>query len=150
LRIIDQPTVHGLVRGRCARVLVDASRLDNEGLSQRLSQTLSRGNDPAQGARWLEGFLRGSGLLLIHDDKLLKLIDEWVVEIQAGSFEELLPLLRRTFSTFPRAERKQIGQLLTTPGDARGKSAKSSSDAINHERAARALPLLMQLLGGQP
>ncbi len=148
-RITDQDTVHGLVRGRCARLLLDANRLDTEGVSQRISRTLSRGNDPAHGARWLEGFLRGSGLLLIHDPKLLRLIDEWVVEIQPGTFEELLPLLRRTFSTFPKPERKQLGQLVKSRTTAEHQTQAITSDTLNHDRAARALPFLLQILGGE-
>ena len=53
-------------------LLLDAGRLVPEEIARRLSLTLSRGNDPAQCARWLEGFLSGSGLLLIHDDRLLR------------------------------------------------------------------------------
>ena len=109
-RIIDQPGVHGLIRGRIARLLLDAGRMDKDAISQRLGQTLSPGNEPAQGARWLEGFLRGSGLLLIHDAKLLALIDEWIAAINADVFEALLPLLRRTFTAFPSGERRQIGR----------------------------------------
>lgn len=149
LRIVEQDSVHGLVRGRSARLLLDSGRLDGEAVSVHLGRTLSRGTDPAQGARWLEGFLSGSGLLLIHDTRLLKLIDTWVSGIQGELFEELLPLLRRTFSTFPRPERRQIGQLLKTPGGGDGGAKAAARGDLNHERAARALPLLMQLLGGR-
>ena len=147
--VIDQTTVHGLVRGRCTRLLLDAGRLDNDAVGQRLSQTLSRGSDPAQAARWLEGFLRGSGLLLIHDPKLLTLIDEWVGQINGDLFQELLPLLRRTFSTLPAGERRQIGQIVRTPGIRSTATPGSSRGAdFNRARAARSLPLIVQLLGG--
>jgi hypothetical protein len=149
-RIIEQESVHGLIRGRCARLLLDARALSTDDLASRLGLTLSRGNDPAQGARWLEGFLSGSGLLLIHDDKLLGLIDAWVSQIDPAIFQELVPLLRRTFATFPAPERRQIGQLLVRPGAA-SPSASASGDAqINPERARRVLPLLMTILGDRP
>lgn len=149
LRIIGQDSVHGLVRGRSARLLLDSGRLDADAVRLHLGRTLSRGTDPAAGARWLEGFLSGSGLLLIHDTRLLKLIDDWVVEIQAEVFEELLPLLRRTFSTFPKPERRQIGQLLRTPGAAQVRGKAGGESKLNHVRAERALPVLMQLLAGE-
>jgi Family of unknown function (DUF5682) len=146
-RILDSESVHGLVRGRCARLLLDAGKIDPADIARRLSLTLSRGNDPAQGARWLEGFLSGSGLLLIHDEKLLGLIDEWVDQIDAAIFQELLPLLRRTFTTFPAGERRQIGQLLAQGRSVNGSSAKEGSD-IDPARAEKALPLLKLILGG--
>jgi hypothetical protein len=148
-RTLPHESIHGLVRGRAARLLLDASRIDAPEVARLLSLTLSRGADPSQGARWLEGFLSGSGLLLIHDAKLLSLIDGWVAHIQPEIFEELVPLLRRTFSTFPAPERKQIGQMLSKGASRQADAATPLASDINHERAARALPLLMQILGGK-
>jgi hypothetical protein len=149
-RIVNQPTVHGLIRGRCARLLLDAGRLDRDAIAQQLSQSLSRGNDPAQGARRLAGFLGSSGLMLIHDPRLLGLVDEWMSQIAGDVFDELLPLLRRTFSTLPPGERRQIGELIRRPADARAAAASSASADFNPQRAARPLPLIIQLLGGAP
>jgi hypothetical protein len=147
-RSLPHAAVHGLVRGRAARVLLDAGRIDSASIAQLLSQTLSRGNDPGQAARWLDGFLRGSGLLLIHDTKLLALIDAWVSEIQPEIFQALLPLLRRMFSTFPAGERRQIGEVLKQgAGDVQ---AAAQVSELNLDRARRPLPLIIQLLGGRP
>lgn len=147
-RSLPHASVHGLIRGRAARVLLDAGKIDSTHIAQLLSQTLSRGNDPAQGARWLEGFLRGSGLLLIHDARLLRLIDDWMTDIQPDIFQELLPLLRRTFTTFPAGERRQIGQMIKQGASQTGAVADASE--LNPERARRPLPLIVQLLGGRP
>jgi hypothetical protein len=149
-RTLPHDTVHGLVRGRAARLLLDSGKIDAAEVARLLGLTLSRGADATQGARWLEGFLSGSGLLLIHDARLLALIDGWVAGISPDAFEQLVPLLRRTFSTFPAPERKQIGQMVAkrpSTGAGHGVNAVASSD-INQKRAARALPLLMQILGG--
>jgi hypothetical protein len=148
-RILDSDSVHGLIRGRCARLLLDAGKIEPDQIARRLSLTLSRGNDPAQGARWLEGFLSGSGLLLIHDDKLRGLIDAWVDQIDPAIFQELLPLLRRTFTTFPSGERRQIGQLLTQGKSSGGRTAMEDRD-IDSARGERALPLLKLILGRKP
>ena len=145
LRVVDQDSVHGLVRGRGARLLLDAGQLSTDDVGRRLGQTLSRGTDPGQGARWLEGFLTGSGLLLVHDPKLLALVDGWVAGIGPEVFEEVLPLLRRTFTTFPAPERRQIGQLAS--GGRKPAAAAVAAD-LNADRAARALPLLVAILGG--
>ena len=151
-RTLPHDGVHGLVRGRAARLLLDAGRVDVAEVARLLSLTLSRGGDPGQGARWLEGFLSGSGLLLIHDARLLSLIDDWVGQINADVFLELVPLLRRTFATFAGPERKQIGQLVAKGAASSAAPAGGvavAAPGINHERAARALPLLVQILGGK-
>src|SRR6185436_9964258 len=147
-RIIDQDSIHGLLRGRATRILLDAARIEVTEVGRRLSLALSRGADPFQTARWIEGFLSGSALLHIHDSRLLSIIDEWVSAINPDIFTELLPLLRRTFSSFPPPERRQIGQII-----ARGKSASPDAakldESIDHQRAAEALPLLIQIFGGK-
>ena len=48
---------------------------------QRLARALSSG--PAAVA-WLEGFLRGSGTLLMRDEPLWRLIDDWLTGLGAG------------------------------------------------------------------
>ena len=61
-------------------------------------------------AGWAEGFLAGSGLLLVHDDKLLALVDGWLAGLSADAFAAVLPALRRTFGGFAPPERRAIGQ----------------------------------------
>ena len=63
-----------------------------------------------QTAFWLEGFLRGSGLLLVHDETLWQLIDTWVESVNGEQFVEVLPLLRRTFSSFNENIRQQLSE----------------------------------------
>ena len=59
---------------------------------------------------WLEGFLAGDAVLLLHEPQLLGVIDGWVTSVQPDVFDDLLPLLRRTFSEFAPAERRAIGE----------------------------------------
>lgn len=109
--------IHGLVAGRANRMLLDQGRLDNEEVARRMSRRLSLGADALTGAAWLDGFLEGDALLLLHDRALLELIDAWVARADETTFEDLLPLLRRTFSRFDAAARRQIGSRLRHPGD---------------------------------
>ncbi len=109
LRIAEQDSVHGLLAGRMVRILTDAAILEQDSTSGLLSQALSRGADPERSAHWIEGFLSGSALLLLHDKPLLTLIDQWIASVDGAVFDDLIPLLRRTFSAVSSMERRMIG-----------------------------------------
>lgn len=101
--------LHGLIGGRVNRILTDSGRLSSAEAALRLSRRLSRGAPVAAAAAWLEGFLDSDALLLLHDQQLLSMIDDWVAGIDQDSFDDLVPLLRRTFARFSPAERRQLG-----------------------------------------
>ena len=64
------------------------------------------------GAAFVEGFLAGSGTVLVHDHELLGVVDAWVSALGPEAFATAAPLLRRTFGGFEAAERRQLGRLL--------------------------------------
>ncbi|MBB2942747.1 hypothetical protein FB565_002460 [Actinoplanes lutulentus] len=140
-----RPGLHGLPAGRLTRLLLDAGRLDSAEVRRRLRLPLTVGGSPANAAAWVEGFLAGGGLLLVHDEALLSLVDEWMADIPAESFEDVLPLLRRTFGGFDAGERRAIGERV-----ARGVRGGGGVDAVvelDRERAVSVLPTLSALLG---
>jgi uncharacterized protein DUF5682 len=111
---------------------------------RRLRLPLTVGTPPAHAAAWVEGFLAGGGLLLVHDEALLTLMDDWLADIPAEAFDDVLPLLRRTFGSFDAGERRAIGEQVAGGPRDRG---PASETAIDHERAAAVLPTLSALLG---
>ncbi len=146
--VADQHLVHGAVAGRAVRLLLDGGRITAEDAGRRLSLNLSRGGDAVRGAAWLEGFLAGDAALLLHDDVLLAVIDDWVGDVPEELFDDLLPLLRRTFSAFSQPERRKIGeQLRGLDGSGPRPALGPSDDGIDEERARRAVPVLRQILG---
>ncbi|MBB6096679.1 hypothetical protein HNR42_000091 [Deinobacterium chartae] len=133
---------HGLLRGRSVRLLLELGALDAPEAGRRLEVALSRAADPAQAAAWIEGFASGSGLLLVHDPVLWELLDRWVSAMAPEAFDTVLPLLRRTFSTFAAPERRALGER------ARQRTAPQATSAGLEETRARAvLPALRALLG---
>lgn len=100
--------IHGLVAGRLNRVLLDGDRITAEVAAQRLSRHLSLAAAGPAAAAWLDGFLDGDAVLLLHDPVLLGVVDDWIASIDETTFEDVLPLVRRTFSRFEAAERRQI------------------------------------------
>lgn len=117
-RIADRDDVHGAIGGRAVRLLCDAERIDDADSARRLAAALSIGNTPAAKAAWVDGFLGGRGLLLVHDRELLRRIDEWLRDLNEDQFVATLPLLRRTFGSFESGERRAISQALRDTGSA--------------------------------
>ncbi|HEX9260864.1 MAG TPA: DUF5682 family protein, partial [Acidimicrobiales bacterium] len=142
--LVDRDGVHGAVRGRAVRLLLDAGRLPGTEARLRLSQALSFGTPPAAGAAFVEGLLAGSGTVLLHDDELLGLVDDWMATMAADGFVAVVPLLRRTFATFDAGERRALGERM-----ARGSAAVERAmvgddlDAVRVEAALAALAGLM-------
>jgi Family of unknown function (DUF5682) len=145
LQIAHQFSIHGLVQGRCCRLLFDDGSLDTEATSKRLSLALSIGTEPSTGAAWAEGFLRGSGLLLLHSDGIWQVLDAWIAGLSPDNFVAVLPLLRRTFATFSSPERQQMGEKVAK-GQVVGKKTVVDTD-FNADRAHQSLPVIAQLLG---
>jgi len=141
----NQQGLHGLLSGRCCRLLLQAEQLDAETVAQRLSVALSIGNEPAQSAAWADGFLRGSGQLLIYDEVLWQIIDTWVCQLPAEAFQQILPMLRRTFSTFDAPIRRQMGERVQHNQPVLPKT--SVAGEYNTETAKAVLPLLARILG---
>jgi Family of unknown function (DUF5682) len=143
-RTMDRADAHPLITGRACRILRDADRLAGEQVAQHMDRALSRATEPLHAAAWLEGFLTGSGLALIHDRTLLALVDRWLSRASQDGFTTVLPVLRRTFSTFAAAERRQIGERVR--GGAALVAPPSTARELDAERAELVIPVLAQLL----
>ncbi|QES31691.1 hypothetical protein DEJ47_23135 [Streptomyces venezuelae] len=105
----------GVVRGRCVRLLLDGGELGDEEVARLMGLALSRGSAPAEGAAWIEGFVgggSGGGMLLVHDGRLLGLVDDWLCGVSDDAFTDVLPLLRRTFSAYEPGVRRTLGELV--------------------------------------
>jgi hypothetical protein len=137
--------VHGLLSGRLNRMLLDAGRLDAAEAGRRMGLVLTVGVPVARAASWIEGFLAGDGLLLVHDERLLRLVDAWLTGIPPDAFTEVLPLLRRTFSEYPAPQRRQIGERAVRLDSAAPMGGDSGG--IDEERADLVMPTVGALLG---
>jgi Family of unknown function (DUF5682) len=138
-----------LISGRLTRLLLDAGQITTAGAQARMSRELSAGAPAAAAAGWAEGFLAGSGLLLLHDDKLLGLADGWLAGLSAQAFASVLPALRRTFGEFEPPERRAIGEKAARL-DGSGRPpmrAASPDDDLDAGRAAIAVRAVAAILG---
>ena len=143
------PRCPPLISGRLTRLLLDAGRISAGEAGIRMSRALSAAAPAPAAAGWAEGFLAGSGLLLVHDHKLLALADGWLAGLSADAFTAVLPALRRTFGGFAPPERQAIGQQAARlDGSGRGPAAAvSAADDLDEERAALAVRAVAVILG---
>ncbi|MFB8201603.1 DUF5682 family protein [Kitasatospora purpeofusca] len=140
--------VPGLLRGRAVRLLLDDGRLDPAEAGRRLGLVLSTAGSPADAAGWIEGFLSGGGTLLLHDPRLLGLLDTWLTGVPAVVFTDLLPLLRRTFATLEAGVRHTVGSRVAAgPLDSGDAGPVAEAAEVDLARAGAALPVVALLLG---
>jgi hypothetical protein len=134
------------VCGRAARLLLDAGGLAPDEAARLLGRALSAGEEPARAGAWVEGFLSGSGVVLVHDDQLWGILDRWVALLPEERFTEALPLLRRTFGTFGAPERRALGQRAAAGSPGTAGPAGEEAD-VDPARADLVVPTLRRLLG---
>lgn len=134
----------GLIAGRATRLLHDGDVWDASQVERRLGRALSPGTPPLVGAAFVEGFLAGSGTVLVHDIELLGVVDRWLSSLRPDAFDAVMALLRRTFGGFEAAERRQLMSLLM------GRSVDRVTgfgDDVDPDRAALVLVTVRHLLG---
>jgi hypothetical protein len=142
--VAERGDVHGLVQGRATRLLHDGGTWNRAQVGSRVARALSVGTTSAIGAAFVEGFVAGSGTVLVHDRELLDVIDSWVCSLAPDAFIAIAPLLRRTFGSFETGERRQLGMLLADQPVATGDGFGLGIDEL---RAAAGLATVRQMLG---
>ncbi|MCC3777660.1 hypothetical protein K6I33_002410 [Streptomyces sp. UNOB3_S3] len=156
--LAERDGLPGGIRGRAARLLLDDGRLTHERAARLMGLALSVGSPPAEAAAWIEGFVGSGGsggMLLVHDEGLLDLVDGWLTGVPSESFTGVLPLLRRTFSAFEPGVRRTLGERIRRGGPGAGPKSPDHGAApgfgpgLDPERAAAVLPTLRLLLGAE-
>lgn len=143
--IATQPGAHELLQGLATRLLLDDGVWDSERVAAAISLHLSAGSEPARAAAWLDGFLNRNAVVLLHDEAVWGLVDSWLASLPDAHFLRVLPLVRRSFSTFGPGERRDLAARAVR--GARPMHAAAAAPAWDDERAALPLPLLRQLMG---
>lgn len=144
-RLADDETGPPLLAGGATRLLFDDRLFDETEAARRLGLALSLAAEPASSAAWVEGFLSGSGLILLYDERLWGLLHGWVAGLSAEVFTTLLPVLRRTFSRFAPAERRQLGEKARLTES--GQGARSGS-LVEMEFDEQRAELVLGVVGG--
>jgi hypothetical protein len=142
--LIDDPAVVPLIAGLALRLLYDRGSLSQEMVAAAFARALSPTVPPKAVGQWLEGFLGSSAEVILQDHTLRDLVDAWLSEPNEEDFLELLPMLRRAFSSFGMMERRR---LLAEIGKGRVAMPAASAVGVVSPAFEQALPLLLQILG---
>jgi hypothetical protein len=138
-----------VLRGSATRLLVDGGRIEGEEAERLMGLALSPGAAPQDAAGWVEGFLSGGGMLLVHDERLLGLVDGWLSSVPGSAFDDVLPLLRRTFAGFEQGVRRTLGELVRRGKAPQAGDAAGFGAGLDAARADAVLPTVRLLLGGE-
>ena len=136
-----------IVAGYATRLLVDYNQLAGDELIKRFEFAMSHASPASSVAAWLEGFLKGSGTILLIENNLWSVMSNWVCTLDEKIFTEVLPLLRRTFSHFTNTERRKIGERVKAGDIVSNPSKREQDENIDIEKALLGLPIVFQLLG---
>ncbi|MET8295408.1 DUF5682 family protein [Streptomyces sp. NPDC005180] len=155
-KLAGRETAPGLIRGRAVRLLLDDGRLGPGETARLMALALSPAASPADAAGWIEGFAgggSGGGILLVHDERLLDLVDTWLVSVPETAFIDVLPLLRRTFGAYEAGVKRTLGELARRPpGHGRppagaGAAPEGFGPSLDPARASAAEEVARLLLG---
>ena len=105
-----------VIAGYSTRLLADYKLIIGDELVKAFYYAMSTATAPSIAAAWLEGFLKGSGTILLIDNDLWNVVNNWVDQLDEETFTQVLPLLRRTFSNFSNPERKKLGEKVKSGG----------------------------------
>lgn len=157
LRVLSaRDSVAGVVRGRAVRLLLDDGELAQDEAAVLMGLVLSPGTPPGDAAAWIEGFVgggSGGGMLLVHDTRLLGLVDAWLTGVPTEAFTDVLPLLRRTFSAYEPGVRRTLGELVRRGPGQRGSAVAGVASVpgfapdLDTRRADAVLAVVRLLLG---
>jgi hypothetical protein len=148
--LIEHESIHGFVRGRCCRLLLEQNVLDEAQLQILSGHALSPATSAPQAAAWIEGVLRGSGVTVLHQDNLWRALDHWLSDLTPDMFTAQLPILRRAFSGFQAPERRKMGEKiknLYAPVTGTTYIMASGNNKLNQTNADMVLPVLALIMG---
>lgn len=141
--IVNDEQVVAPVVGFSLRRLHDLGLWDETQIAAAFSRKII-GETATRAGAFVEAFIAGAAEVLIQDQALLFLIDEWLCGLDEEVFVESLPLLRRALSGFDLIGRKRIMERIA---GGRKERSVAMETAEHNPVFERALPLLKQILG---
>jgi hypothetical protein len=144
-KVKEHEQANPLLGGLATKMLYHVHETDAEMTALAFRRALSRGTEPAYASLWLEGFLKENATTLLLDDAMWGLMDTWLEELEDEQFQEVVPILRRTFSDFSPSEKRKLAQRAKSEG--RPAAMAQQEEAWDEDRARAVLPILYKFMG---
>ncbi len=138
-KIMNISTVPDFLLGAILRLCFDKGQLAFDDVVLQMSYALSGMREPLHAVHWLEGFLKGSGLIFVYHQPLWELINQWIQQLSEERFQESLPLLRRAFSAYQPAERRKLLAKAKSKGVGQVEPGQGEGDGVSWELALELL-----------
>ena len=132
----------------------------HESLATHIALAVTPAIEAAKVAQWMQGFLQGSGQTLLQFDPLWSILNDWLCTLSDEMFQELVALLRRSFSEFSGPELRLMGQKIkklpvTTSGEittitSTKKTVSTQESQLDLKRVEKVLPILQRILQTEP
>jgi hypothetical protein len=145
MEVLDTHQANALVCGTCCKILHDGHVQNEEQTALEFSRILSPGTESDYASSWLEGFLKSSATTLILDDRIWSILDEWLAALQPDTFQQVAPILRRTFADYTGAEKRKLAEKAKAGGSPA--AVDSAELDIDEARARKVLPVFYKLIG---
>lgn len=111
-KIAFNESTHPYLAGLSTRIIFDNAVLTKNDMLILVSYRLSLTEQLQTNAQWLEGFIGSNAQILLYDDALWHLINDWVQDLHQEDFHRLLPLFRRVFSKLDSNEKAHLVEKL--------------------------------------
>lgn len=106
----ENSSVHPYILGSCHKLAYENNVLDKNQIAKSFSLALSLNNIAEYSVYWIEGFLNNAAVILLFDEVIWSVVFDWVESLDENEFIALLPILRRTFSVYEKAEKEKLAQ----------------------------------------
>ena len=85
---------------------------DNKQILKHISYALSYKFSKVDNSLWLQGFIRDNSLNLILNYAVWEIMNQWLNDLNEEQFMDVLPNLKKAFSSFSKAERIKMMEVI--------------------------------------
>lgn len=121
--LVEDWTINPETSGLAAGLLYLAHRLAEGEIEDVVARRLSALSEPEKSAGFLAGLLEVNALILVKNRPIVRALDEYLANIPADRFKDVLPILRRGLAGIGATERKYLLENIIALRNLGGKSA---------------------------
>ena len=126
----DNVSIYAGLRGWATAILLSQQLIDAHEAGREMSYALSAATQVADAAEWLARFVRGRKMLPFEVPFFMPLINQWLLTLEDQAFRELLPVLRKAFSTQDQRFRRGLRAMVRNDEHTTTAHTSSAFDAM--------------------